>query len=43
MGSSIALAHGYNVATDHKENFVAMIGDGGFWTTGINSKLKSMA
>jgi len=36
MGSSIALAHGYNVATDHKENFVAMIGDGGFWATGIN-------
>jgi indolepyruvate ferredoxin oxidoreductase alpha subunit len=24
------------VATDHKENFVAMIGDGGFWATGIN-------
>jgi len=36
MGSSIALAHGYNIATDHKENFVAMIGDGGFWATGIN-------
>lgn len=36
MGSSIALAHGYNVAKDHKENFVAMIGDGGFWATGIN-------
>ena len=36
MGSSIALAHGFNVATDHKENFVAMIGDGGFWATGIN-------
>ena len=36
MGSSIALAHGYNVATEHKENFVAMIGDGGFWATGIN-------
>ncbi len=36
MGSSIALSHGYNVATDHKENFVAMIGDGGFWATGIN-------
>ena len=35
MGSSIALAHGYNVATDNKENFVAMIGDGGFWATGI--------
>ncbi len=36
MGSSIALAHGYNIAKDHKENFVAMIGDGGFWATGIN-------
>jgi len=36
MGSSIALAHGFNVATDHKEKFVAMIGDGGFWATGIN-------
>jgi len=36
MGSSIALAHGYNVAKDHKEKFVAMIGDGGFWATGIN-------
>ena len=36
MGSSIALAHGYNIAKDHKDNFVAMIGDGGFWATGIN-------
>ena len=36
MGSSIALAHGYNIAKDNKENFVAMIGDGGFWATGIN-------
>lgn len=36
MGSSIALAHGYNMAKDHKEKFVAMIGDGGFWATGIN-------
>ena len=36
MGSSIALAHGYNIAKDNKENFVAMIGDGGFWSTGIN-------
>ncbi|WP_321368555.1 indolepyruvate ferredoxin oxidoreductase subunit alpha [uncultured Draconibacterium sp.] len=36
MGSSIALAHGYNVAKDHNENIVAMIGDGGFWATGIN-------
>ncbi|MBV5282344.1 MAG: 4Fe-4S binding protein [Paludibacter sp.] len=36
MGSSIALAHGFNVATDHKEKFVGMIGDGGFWATGIN-------
>jgi indolepyruvate ferredoxin oxidoreductase alpha subunit len=36
MGSSISLAHGYNIAKDHKENFVAMIGDGGFWATGIN-------
>ena len=35
MGSSIALAHGYNVAKDNKENFVAMIGDGGFWATGL--------
>jgi len=36
MGSSISLAHGYNIAKDNKENFVAMIGDGGFWSTGIN-------
>ncbi len=36
MGSSIALTHGYNIAKDNKENFVAMIGDGGFWATGIN-------
>ncbi|HYQ57477.1 MAG TPA: indolepyruvate ferredoxin oxidoreductase subunit alpha [Draconibacterium sp.] len=36
MGSSIALAHGYNIAKENKENFVAMIGDGGFWSTGIN-------
>ena len=36
MGSSIALAHGYNIAKGHQENFVAMIGDGGFWATGIN-------
>jgi indolepyruvate ferredoxin oxidoreductase alpha subunit len=36
MGSSIALAHGYNIAKDNKERFVAMIGDGGFWATGIN-------
>ena len=35
MGSSIALAHGYNIAKDYKENFVAMIGDGGFWATGL--------
>lgn len=36
MGSSISLAHGYNLAKDQSENFVAMIGDGGFWATGIN-------
>ncbi|WP_282035527.1 indolepyruvate ferredoxin oxidoreductase subunit alpha [Saccharicrinis aurantiacus] len=36
MGSSIALAHGYNKAKGQDENFVAMIGDGGFWATGIN-------
>ncbi|WP_303925527.1 thiamine pyrophosphate-dependent enzyme [Draconibacterium sediminis] len=36
MGSSIALAHGYNVAKNNTENFVAMIGDGGFWATGVN-------
>jgi TPP-dependent indolepyruvate ferredoxin oxidoreductase alpha subunit len=30
MGSSIGLAHGYRMAKDNKENFVAMIGDGGF-------------
>jgi len=36
MGSSIGLAHGYNIAKNNKENFVAMIGDGGFWATGIN-------
>lgn len=39
MGSSIGLAHGYNIAKDHKENFVAMIGDGGFWATGINGMM----
>lgn len=36
MGSSIALTHGYNLAKENKEKFVAMIGDGGFWATGIN-------
>jgi indolepyruvate ferredoxin oxidoreductase, alpha subunit len=36
MGSSISLAHGYNIAKNNQENFVAMIGDGGFWATGIN-------
>lgn len=36
MGSSISIAHGYNIAKGNKENFVAMIGDGGFWSTGIN-------
>jgi indolepyruvate ferredoxin oxidoreductase alpha subunit len=36
MGASISLAHGYNVAKQNKENLVAMIGDGGFWATGIN-------
>ena len=36
MGSSIALAHGYRVAKGNEEKFVAMIGDGGFWATGIN-------
>lgn len=36
MGASVSLAHGYNLAKDNKENFVAMIGDGGFWATGIN-------
>ena len=36
MGASISLAHGYNIAKENKENFVAMIGDGGFWATGIN-------
>ena len=39
MGSSPGLAHGYNLATDNKEKFVAMIGDGGFWATGINGLL----
>ena len=36
MGSSIALTHGYNIAKNYSENFVAMIGDGGFWATGVN-------
>ncbi len=36
MGASISLAHGYNIAKENKEIFVAMIGDGGFWATGIN-------
>lgn len=36
MGSSISLAHGYNIAKNNSENFVAMIGDGGFWATGLN-------
>ena len=36
MGSSIAMAHGYNTAKDNKEKLVAMIGDGGFWASGIN-------
>jgi indolepyruvate ferredoxin oxidoreductase alpha subunit len=39
MGSSPALAHGYNLAKENKENFVAMIGDGGFWATGINGMM----
>jgi len=36
MGGSIGIAHGYNVAKNNEENFVAMIGDGGFWATGVN-------
>jgi indolepyruvate ferredoxin oxidoreductase alpha subunit len=39
MGGSIGIAHGYRIAKDHKENFVAMIGDGGFWATGINGMM----
>ena len=39
MGSSISLAHGYNIAKENQENFVAMIGDGGFWATGINGMM----
>lgn len=42
MGSAISLAHGYNIAKDNKENFVAMIGDGGFWATGINGLMNLM-
>ncbi|VTQ53163.1 indolepyruvate ferredoxin oxidoreductase [Campylobacter jejuni] len=36
MGSSIGIAHGFNCANDDKENYIAVIGDGGFWATGIN-------
>jgi indolepyruvate ferredoxin oxidoreductase, alpha subunit len=39
MGASPSLAHGYNLAKEYKENFVAMIGDGGFWATGINGMM----
>jgi len=42
MGSSIAMAHGYNVAKENRENLVAMIGDGGFWATGINGLMNLM-
>jgi len=36
MGSAIGIAHGYNCASDNKEKYIAVIGDGGFWATGIN-------
>lgn len=37
MGSSIGIAHGYNIVSMEKQKFVAVIGDGGFWATGINN------
>lgn len=36
MGSSIGIAHGYNCASNNQEKYIAVIGDGGFWATGIN-------
>jgi len=42
MGGSIGIAHGYRIAKDNKENFVAMMGDGGFWATGINGLMNLM-
>ncbi|MCX7922135.1 MAG: indolepyruvate ferredoxin oxidoreductase subunit alpha [Clostridia bacterium] len=36
MGSAIGVAHGYNVLTKNPEQYVAVIGDGGFWNTGIS-------
>ncbi len=36
MGSSIGITHGYNVVSNEKRKFVAVIGDGGFWNTGIS-------
>jgi indolepyruvate ferredoxin oxidoreductase alpha subunit len=36
MGSSIGLAHGFNVVSKDMQKYVAVIGDGGFWATGIN-------
>ncbi|UYZ35651.1 indolepyruvate ferredoxin oxidoreductase subunit alpha [Clostridium beijerinckii] len=36
MGSSISIAHGYNIVSEKEQKYVAVIGDGGFWATGIN-------
>jgi len=36
MGSSISIAHGYNMVSEKEQKYVAVIGDGGFWATGIN-------
>ncbi|MNM53964.1 indolepyruvate ferredoxin oxidoreductase [compost metagenome] len=41
MGSSIGMAHGVNVMNQRQgeRKYVAVIGDGGFWATGINGMI----
>lgn len=39
MGSSIGIAHGVNAMTKGQQKYVAVIGDGGFWATGINGMI----
>ncbi|MCK4258974.1 MAG: 4Fe-4S binding protein [Halanaerobiales bacterium] len=42
MGSSIGIAHGYSKATNSKEKFVAITGDGEFWHTGLNNLINTV-
>lgn len=42
MGASIGMAHGYNIVSKDIQKHVAVIGDGGFWATGINGLINSV-